>query len=511
MKTKIVNYGSGFVAGLFILAQNSFGATKYDQNLEKSFAATPGGKLVIDADRGSIEVTTDGEGKVHVRVFRQVKGGTQADADALFANHEVTLDQQGNTVSLLARNKKQPLWSSRNRSGLEVRYEVSLPKKFDVELKTSGGNIQAGDLEGYAIARTSSGSIKLGRITGRIEATDSGGNIAVEQAGSDLVARTSSGSISVQKVRGKIEASNSGGNIRVEEAASNVAAKTSSGTINFGSVGGAVEVLNSGGNIRIDSAGGNVTAQTSSGSIQIGTVKGKTLNAKNSGGDIELGTAEGSVKAETSSGNVRIKSAGGNLDLRNSGGSIEIGETSGSVTAETSSGNIRIKSAKGNIDARNSGGSIAVEEAGGDSSLRTSSGSIVVALAQGKVEAKNSGGKIEVSDARDIVQAETSSGGIAVNFSTAPKADCRLQVSGGGVTVGLPRSAGFNLDAASSGGKIVTETPVTVVVQGEQKQGVLQGKINGGGPALMLRSSSGDIRLRESALTVAAEEKSRSR
>jgi len=63
------------------------------------------------------------------------------------------------------------------------------------------------------------------------------------------------------------------------------------------------------------------------------------------------------------------------------------------------------------------------------------------------------------------VQAETSSGGIAVNFSTAPKADCRLQVSGGGINVGLPRSAGFNLDAHSSGGKVVTETPITVAVQ----------------------------------------------
>ena len=146
-----------------------------------------------------------------------------------------------------------------------------------------------------------------------------------------------------------------------------------------------------------------------------------------------------------------------------------------------------------------------MDEAGGDSSLRTSSGSILVALAKGKVEARNSGGKIAVSDARDVVQAETSSGDITVNFSAAPNADCRLVVSGGGITVGLPRSAALNLDAHSSGGKIVTEVPVTVAVQGEQKHGVLQGKLNGGGPALMLRSSSGDIRLRESGLTVAAE------
>jgi len=86
MKTKIANYGIGLLAGLFVLAQTGFGATKHEQNVEKSFAATAGGKLVIDSDRGSIEVTTDGEDKIQVRVFRQVNGGTQADADALFAN-----------------------------------------------------------------------------------------------------------------------------------------------------------------------------------------------------------------------------------------------------------------------------------------------------------------------------------------------------------------------------------------------------------------------------------------
>src|SRR2546425_210416 len=98
MKTKIANYGSSLLTGLFVLAQTSFGATKYDQNVEKSFAATPGGKLVIDADRGAIELTTDGEDKVQVRVFRQVNGGTKTEADTLFANHEVTFDQQGNTI-----------------------------------------------------------------------------------------------------------------------------------------------------------------------------------------------------------------------------------------------------------------------------------------------------------------------------------------------------------------------------------------------------------------------------
>jgi len=44
----------------------------------------------------------------------------------VFANHEMTFEQQGTTISVIARNKKQELWSRANRPGLEVRYEVSL-------------------------------------------------------------------------------------------------------------------------------------------------------------------------------------------------------------------------------------------------------------------------------------------------------------------------------------------------------------------------------------------------
>jgi len=123
----------------------------------------------------------------------------------------------------------------------------------------------------------------------------------------------------------------------------------------------------------------------------------------------------------------------------------------------------------------------------------------VIRLARGKVDAKNSGGKIEVNEARDVVLAHTSSGPIIVGLGAQPKADSHLQVSGGDIKVTLPRSIALDLDAESSGGKVITAVPVTMTVSGEHKPGGLRGKINGGGPMLSLRASSGDIRLNESA------------
>ena len=86
-----------------------------------------------------------------------------------------------------------------------------------------------------------------------------------------------------------------------------------------------------------------------------------------------------------------------------------------------------------------------------------------------------------------------------MGLGAQPKADCYLEVSGGDIKLTLPRSVAVDLDAESSGGKIVTAIPVTMTVSGEPKPGALRGKINGGGPKLTLRASSGDIRLSESA------------
>jgi hypothetical protein len=62
----------------------------------------------------------------------------------------------------------------------------------------------------------------------------------------------------------------------------------------------------------------------------------------------------------------------------------------------------------------------------------------------------------------------------------------------------LPRSAGVDVDAHASGGRVTSAFPVTETDPAKKKQGGMAGKINGGGPALFLRASSGDIRITES-------------
>ncbi|MGH7487484.1 MAG: DUF4097 family beta strand repeat-containing protein, partial [bacterium] len=78
-----------------------------------------------------------------------------------------------------------------------------------------------------------------------------------------------------------------------------------------------------------------------------------------------------------------------------------------------------------------------------------------------------------------------------------PGGDCRLHTSGGSIKASLAEKVAVDVDARTSGGRVVTELPVVAVVQGEHKPNVLRGKINGGGPALSLETSGGSIYLQK--------------
>ncbi len=392
----------------------------FESNLEKTFPGAPGGRLVVVADRGAINVTTTDQNQVAIQVLRQVKGGTRENADRLFTDHEVKFSQDGSTIRVEAKSKEaRQRHLGGNAPYLEVRYEIAVPQKFSVDLQTAGGGIQVGPaLDGDATVQTAAGKIALRTVTGAVHAKDSGGEISVDDAGGA------------------------------------VTAQTSAGRIVLGRVGGPVEAKTSGGEIRIGSAGNRVNAQTSAGSIRVQAVRGD-LTAVSSGGGIQVENCGGAVSAKTSAGAVRVRQAQGSVDAQSSGGEVEINDCGGDVVARTSAGRITLGRIQGKVEAKNSGGSITVAAAQGavlatssagalsasftrrptaDSRLEVSGGSVTVALPENagvNLDARTSGGSV------------TSELPVTIEVTGSPKAgELRGKINGGGPTFTLRTSAG---------------------------------------------------------------------
>ena len=200
------------------------------------------------------------------------------------------------------------------------------------------------------------------------------------------------------------------------------------------------------------------------------------------------------LDVHTSGGTISSGDVGGNAELHTSGGNIRLGRVGGTVLARSSGGDIRIDGATGRVDAHTSGGDVEIHDAGSSIEAKSSGGSIEIRRAGGAVLARTSGGGIHIEDAVDTVDATTSGGSVTARFSRQPRGDSRLSTSGGGVTVELAPSVGVELDAHASGGGVHSDMPMTI--QGTHEDDSLVGKINGGGPRLILRTSGGGITVR---------------
>lgn len=200
------------------------------------------------------------------------------------------------------------------------------------------------------------------------------------------------------------------------------------------------------------------------------------------------------VDVSTSGGSIDLADIGGTTIARTSGGDIETGRLGGEATLKTSGGSINVAGGSGKLLAHTSGGSIKIGDVSGPVEAKTSGGDIDLARIEGDVIARSSGGGITIEDAMGAVDANTSGGGIRARMSRQPRGDSKLTTSGGGVTITLAPSIAVDLDARASGGGVTSDVPVTI--QGRQDDDSLQGRVNGGGPKLVLRSSGGGIKVR---------------
>ncbi|HEX2694977.1 MAG TPA: DUF4097 family beta strand repeat-containing protein, partial [Acidobacteriota bacterium] len=297
--------------------------------VRKSFTVEPGGKLILDTDIGSVEVRGADPGSVDIAVHREVRHG---DRDKILREFKLKFEQKGNDVTVTGDRERHGfhwLWDNIwNR--LKVRFVITVPRAFDVDVRTSGGGVDIADLRGKVAARTSGGSVSCDRIGGDVEARTSGGSVRIGVAEGRVEAHTSGGDIRIEEAKGTVLARTSGGGIRIERAGGEVDAHTSGGSITADDVGGALRAKTSGGSVTATISaqpGSRCEVTTSGGSITVRLAAdiAVDVDAHASGGHVETDvpvTVQGEIGR--SSLKAKINGGGPELYLRTSGGSIHI-------------------------------------------------------------------------------------------------------------------------------------------------------------------------------------------
>ncbi|HEV8131034.1 MAG TPA: DUF4097 family beta strand repeat-containing protein [Acidobacteriota bacterium] len=324
----------GLACGISSKAFEELAWQGIQDSVNKTFQVRPGGRLVVDADLGSIQVRTGDPSRVDVEVIRKVYAGDRADTESILRDLDLQITQSGNDVTVRA---KLPYgyrgWRNFGRNRLQLSFNITVPHAYNVDLNTSGGSIGVDDLQGEVRSRTSGGSLRFGRIQGPVYGRTSGGSIHLEGSNGIADVETSGGGIRIGNVEGDVRAHTSGGSIHIEHAKGTVSAETSGGGIQVEEVMGDIQAGTSGGSIsatitqqprgscRLSTSGGSVTANLAD-NIAV------NLDAEASGGGVHVDfpvTVQGTIEKHSLRG--PINGGGPKLVLRTSGGGVYVRRT----------------------------------------------------------------------------------------------------------------------------------------------------------------------------------------
>lgn len=301
-----------------------------DYPMKREFDVKYGGTLTIDTDRGSMDIKTTKDKVVVVEISRKVVGDFLSDSDEILANWEIDFDHSGEDVTIIAKSHSDWSWFGWKSYPLRVHFDILVPERYNLDLRTSGGGIEIAQLEGDVTCKTSGGRLVLDQIKGDIIGKTSGGSITLDGSNGTVDLRTSGGGIHIGKVAGEVEAHTSGGSVDVEEAGGDVRVSTSGGSIHVEEVKGSISASTSGGSVSAtitEQPKNDCSLTTSGGGIKVYLAKGIQLevDAKTSGGGVRCDmpiTVEGLLGKNQVRG--VINGGGPELYLRTSGGPIKI-------------------------------------------------------------------------------------------------------------------------------------------------------------------------------------------
>jgi len=262
--------------------------------------------------------------------------------------------------------------------------------------------------------------------------------------------------------------------------------ETDGGSVSAIGITGRAEIESGGGSIRVDDIGGAVTVETGGGTIDVGNV-GSDVNLQTGGGNIKIVSAKGKIIAESGAGSVVLLSG-----------------LQGAVL-QTGAGSIRVEKCAGKVRATTGGGSVDLGEIGAGAEIESGAGSIRLTSAKGPVQVQTGGGSIQL-DGAPSVRAETAAGGIIAKIlsSSGERSDSVLETVAGDITVYLSDNLPVSIRAAielANGHNIRSEfADIHVLSEAGSWPGprtvTAEGQLNGGGPVLKVRTSSGNINFR---------------
>ncbi len=180
------------------------------------------------------------------------------------------------------------------------------------------------------------------------------------------------------------------------------------------------------------------------------------------------------------------------VELRTHDGGITVGNLTGNVHARTTRGNVFLRRIDGDIDAATFGGDVIISRCSGEVAAKTERGTIRAGTLGGRAVLKSAGGDIEVLAALAGLEIMADAGDVTVGFPSEFAGDTKIRTAYGSIFAKIDPAANCAVQASSFWGHVENKLPLAIQSGGDRK-GKLSGRLNQGGPLVLLHANGGHV------------------
>jgi DUF4097 and DUF4098 domain-containing protein YvlB len=247
----------------------SHALSRVEERKEVTYNLNKDGKVYLENVAGDILVSSWDRNRIRINAIKKAGSG--------FALNDASIDiHQYDDSSIRILTRRDDRLERFGRSNVSINYELILPEKAQIRIKTDSGDVDAVNVGGFINVITVSGEIDIVTARNGIKCKTTIGNIDLRDITGNTEIETVSGKVIIDNIKGSVSANTVSGDIKLEALsdAEEVMLETTSGKIYADSE------LRQGAVYEIDSISGDIEMLMPSGSKF-------ELNAKSDRGNVE--------------------------------------------------------------------------------------------------------------------------------------------------------------------------------------------------------------------------------
>ncbi len=237
--------------------------------------------------------------------------------------------------------------------------------------------------------------------------------------------------------------------------------------------------------LTVHSEKGDVSVSDMASQVSVDNGNGD-IEVRGTGGDVSVDMRHGDAKISDTKGDVKISGHGGSVEVVNASGAYSgNGEFVAALLLDKVTKGVRFVSHRTDLTLTQLAGHM--EAGSGNLDVVDAPGNLIARTRDEDINIENTGGKVKI---------DNRNGNIQVRFSSPPKEDIEITNASAPITLTLPESSSFEIQADCHSGDIDSEFESDTLKKTSTDSGDshLEGKYGRGrGPKIILKTSYGSI------------------